>query len=93
MAVPPDTDAKGWRVIPDLTALRAKFQNEMGRQAGWYAAERISAAGWRVVFDLRQDGLSDGFICERKKPDGSVASVAWDAKFIRAFYPPMIQNK
>lgn len=84
----PSPDVTGWRVIPDVTALRQKLQRLEGQQRGNYSADAIKVDGWRVVFDLRQDGLADGFVCERPNPDGSVASVVWDADDIRRFYPP-----
>lgn len=86
--LPSVPDVTGWKVIPDVTALRASYQKEMGQQAGWNAAESLPIKGWKVVFDLRLDGLADGFVCERQKPDGSVSSVCWDACFIRSFHPP-----
>lgn len=84
----PAPDLKGWRVIPDVSALRSLYQKDMGQQRGTYAADALPLTGWTIVFDLRLDGLPDGFVCERPKGDGSVASVCWDARYIRSLHPP-----
>lgn len=78
----------GWTTIPDLNALQAELCAQLGRQRGHYAVASIPADGWRAVFDLRLDGCSDGFVCERNNPDGTVASVCWESKSIKAVYPP-----
>ena len=85
----PAADVTGWCVIPDVTAMRPRLQNEKGQRRGNVAADSIQIdSKWRVVFDLRLDGLTDGFVCERPKADGSVASVCWNAEDIRGFYKP-----
>jgi hypothetical protein len=85
-------DATGCRVIPDLVALRAEYKMQSGQQAGSYLADALPADGWYVAFDMRLDGLPDGFVCERKNADGFVSSIMWDARFIRSYFPPKTQN-
>jgi hypothetical protein len=84
----PSGSLVGWIVIPDLHILRGEYQRDMGQQRGDYAANATPADGWRVAFDLRDDGLHDGLVCERANLDGSVASVVWDAQHITGVYPP-----
>jgi hypothetical protein len=79
----------GWSVIPDLNAIRKECKARLGQQAGNTAADSLRVDGWKVAHDMRLDGLSDGFVCERKNPDGSVASVCWTASMIRSMYPPV----
>jgi hypothetical protein len=85
--VPPGS-LVGWRVIPSLLILRAKFHMRLGFNAGDRAADAIPVQGWFVAFDMRDDGCKDGFVCERTDPNGKVNSVSWDANEIHGFYPP-----
>lgn len=77
----------GWKVIPCITELRAQFHRRMGIAAGDRAADALPLRGWLVVFDMREDGCADGFVCQHADPDGSVRSVVWDADEIQAFFP------
>jgi hypothetical protein len=78
-------DTAGLTAIPDLSVIRASLVALHGSRMGSQIADRLPVKGWRVVFDLRLDGLADGFVCERRLPDGSVQSTCWNAAQIRAF--------
>lgn len=88
----PPTSIVGWKVIPDVSKLRVEYKREMGQQAGNYAADALPIDGWRCVFDLRDDGLTDGFVCEFTKPDGCVMSLSWNASQIRSVWPPKLTH-
>ena len=91
LAEVPPASLVGWRVIPSLTVLRAKLHKDLGIAAGNRSADAIPAAGWTVAFDMRDDGCTDGFVCQRTDPDGKVHSVLWNADDVWMFFQPASQ--
>ena len=83
----PRGDLKGWRVVPDLSAIRQDLRRSHGLRQTQILADNMVADGWRVAFDLREDGIPDELVCERERADGSVQSVVWHARLIRCVVP------
>lgn len=79
----PPTSIVGHYLLPDLTVLRAEYQAAMGVARGNAALDRLPVTGWYCVFDMRDEGCTDGFVCQFDLPDGSVRSVDFEARHIK----------
>lgn len=83
------SDVTGYRVVPDIEALRLSYRSQFGEQAGDAAADSLPLTGWIVITDMRRDGAHDGFVCQRRAiGDGSLGSAYWTSAQIHAVHPP-----